>query len=69
MKIEKITAFEFVCRPFDDSFPIRSCVLTIYARDRKEAELIKLSNDHKFFDQDLTVSVREVGDGYRQVVK
>lgn len=67
MKVEEITAFEFACSPSDSSFPIRLCVLTIYALNREEAELIKLRYDYQFFNQDTTASVREVGRGYRQI--
>lgn len=65
--IEEVTAFEFVYRPFDSSYPIRSMVATIYAKTRKEAELIALDNNWKFFNQDTTVVVRELGSGYRQI--
>jgi hypothetical protein len=67
--IEEVAAFEFTYRPFDSRFPIRSCVMTIYAKDRKEAELIALTNNYKFFNESCTCSVREFSGGYRQVIK
>lgn len=65
--IEDISAFEFICIPFDRNFPIRSCILTIYAKNREEAELIKLKYDYQFFNQDSIVSVKEFGGGYRKI--
>jgi hypothetical protein len=67
--IEEITAFEFTYTPWDNKFPIKQAVLTIVAKDRKEAELIALENDHKFFDQDNHVRVKEILQGYRQLNK
>ncbi len=67
--IEEITCYEFTYTPFDRSFPIRSCKLTIYAKDRKEAELIAMDKGWKFFEQDCTVSVVEAMHGYRQVLE
>lgn len=63
---EEISAFEFTYRPFDRNFPIRSMTVLIYARDRKEAELINLANNYKFFEQDSTCDVKEFGGGYRR---
>jgi hypothetical protein len=65
--IKEVSAYIFRYAPWDASFPIRSCELTIIAGDRKEAELIALSNGHKFFDQDCTCVVTKVRDGYQQV--
>jgi hypothetical protein len=67
MAVEEVSAYEFTYRPFDNTFPIRSCVIYIFAKDRKEAELIALKYSHKFFDESHTCSVREYGSGYRQV--
>jgi hypothetical protein len=67
MIIEEIKAFEFTYIPFNQNFPISKCVFTIVAKNRKEAELIALSNDYKFCDQDHTVSVKEILQGYREV--
>lgn len=69
MEIEEITAYEFTCTPMDRGYPIRSCVVTIYARTRDEAEAIFDENAHKFFDKDMFRSVKEFGGGYRQVIK
>ena len=70
MKVEEVTAFEYTCTPmFRESFPIRSCVMTIYARNRAEADELFYRHNHQFFDQDINVSVREFGGGYRQVVE
>lgn len=66
-KVEEITAYAFTYTPFDKDFPIRSCEIVIYAKTRKEAELIALANNYKFFDQSCTVTVKEFGGGYRQV--
>lgn len=69
MSVEQISAFEFTCTPWDRNCPIKQMVIIIYAKDRKEAELIKLNNDYKFFNQDLTISVRELGmSGYRRLM-
>ncbi len=65
--IEEITAYEFTYRPFDNSFPIRSCTIVIYAKTRKEAELTALANNWKFFSQDCTCVVVEKPGGYRNV--
>lgn len=68
--IEEIRGYEFICRPFDVSFPIRSMIVTIYAKSRKEAELIKLNYDYKFFEQDMFVTVNELPlQGYKQVIE
>lgn len=68
MEIEEITAYEFTYRPFDTSYPIRSCVITIYAKTRKEAELIAMTYNYKFFEQDCSCSVQEYPGGYRQKI-
>lgn len=65
--IEEISAFEFTYKPFDGGFPIRSCTIVIYAKTRKEAELIALANNWKFFNQDCTCSVTEKSGGYRKI--
>ena len=65
MPIEEVTAYEFSYTPWDENYPVRCCRILIYARTRREAELIALQN-YKFFDQDATCSVKEVGIGYRR---
>lgn len=66
MEIEEISAYSFFYKPFDNSFPIKSCEIIIYAKNRKEAELIALRYNWKFFDESATVVVTEKGLGYRQ---
>ena len=66
--IEEVTMFEFEYHPFNSSFPIRAVTVLIYAKDRKEAELIAINNKHRFFDEDCTCIVTEKAKGYRQVV-
>ena len=66
MAVEEITAYEYTCRPMG-SFPIRSMVVTIYAKNREEADEIFDRHAHQFFDQDITRSTQEFGGGYRQV--
>lgn len=65
--IEKITEYTFVYRPFNKDFPIHSVAVTIRARSRKEAELINLANNYKFFNEDCTIIVMEVADGFRTI--
>lgn len=65
--IEEITAYIFTYIPWDRDFPIKSCDIVIYARSRREAELIALENNYKFFDQDCNIVVIEKSGGYRQV--
>lgn len=65
--IEPIKLFTFIYVPFDSNFPIRSCTIEIAAKDRKEAELIAIANNYKFFDQDATCAVTESGIGYRRI--
>lgn len=65
MKIEGISAFKYVCTSSKIE-PIRSVTVCIYAADRKEADRIFYTDSHRFFDQDLTVVVKEIGKGYRQ---
>jgi hypothetical protein len=65
--IEEIKAFSFMYVPFDRTCPIRSCELIIYAKDRKEAELLALDNNWKFFNLDHSVVVTEKPfSGYRR---
>jgi len=64
--MEEITAYIFTYTPWDRNFPIRSCEITIYAKSRKEAELIAIANNYKFFEQDCTCSVVEKPGGYRR---
>ena len=66
MAVEEVTAYEYTCRPMGQ-FPIRSMVVTIYARNRDEAEKIFDQHAHQFFDQDMNRSCREFGGGYRLV--
>ncbi len=66
MPIESIKLFRFIYRPFDAKFPIYCAELIIAANSRKEAELIALDNNYKFFDQDCTVTVSEIMEGYRK---
>lgn len=68
MPVEEFTAYVFTYKPFDSNFPIRSVEVTIYAKTRKEAELIALDNNYKFFDQDATCSVTEFVGGYRRII-
>lgn len=57
--IEEISEFTFTYTPFDNTFPIRHCIIKIRAKSRKDAELIALANNYLFFDQDCTVVVHE----------
>jgi hypothetical protein len=66
MKIEPIIMFEYYCTPMN-SFPIKSCTVVIYAKDREEADKIFMENDYKFFDQHMNTTIRELAKGYRQV--
>ena len=64
-KIKSITLFKFSYTPWEKG-PIRSMDVFIAAETRKDAELIALSNNHKFFDQSTTVEVSEILKGYKQ---
>lgn len=44
--------FTVTCKPFEQG-SIRSMTIIIYAQDRKEAELIRLRDAHRFFNQDM----------------
>lgn len=46
--------------------PIRSMIVTIYARNREEADETFQRYAHGFFDNDLNLQVTEAGHGYRQ---
>jgi hypothetical protein len=65
VSVDKLIVFEFTYTCWHREFPIRSCTMVIYAKDRKEAELIALGNNYKFFDQDLFVHVTEVTEVYQ----
>lgn len=65
--IESIKAYKFTYTPFNRDYPIRSCELIIYAKTRKEAELIALDEGWKFFDQDCSVVVETIIEGYRKI--
>lgn len=65
MLLEEVTAYEYTCKPMG-SFPIRSMVVTIYAKTKDEADELFSRYAHQFFDQDITRSVREFGGGYRR---
>jgi hypothetical protein len=64
--IDKILEFRFTYRPFDKTFPIRSIDIYIRAKTRKEAEIINIENNYKFFNQDCSVEVAEFP-GYIQL--
>jgi len=66
MQIENITAFEYCSKPMGD-FPIRHCTMIIYAHNKDEADAIFHSHAHQYFEQDLTLMVREIAEGYRQI--
>lgn len=68
--IEEISAFVFYCTPtfprgIGSDKPIRSMEIIIYAKDREEADMIFNHQAYKFFEQDLTISVRVMAQGYR----
>jgi hypothetical protein len=65
--IEEITAYIFTYIPWNRNFPIKSCDIIIYAKTRKETELIALQNNHKFFEQDCNCIVIEKPGGYRKI--
>jgi len=68
MNIESVNAYEYTYVPIDRSFPIRSCVLTIYARNRHEADNIAEAHAFTMFDQNLVRSVRTLSEaGFKQV--
>jgi hypothetical protein len=67
--IEEYNEYKFIYYPWDREFPIKRCELIIFAKDRKEAELLALNNNWKFFDQDQHVKVEEGLVDYRQVVE
>lgn len=62
----EIREFIFTYTPWDNSFPIYKCVLTIIAKDRKAAELIALTSGWRFFEQDHNVVVTEGLVGYKR---
>lgn len=65
--VEEVAAFEYTCTPmFRKDTPIRSIVVTIYARNREEADHIFYGESTKFFENDINMSVRTYGKGYRQ---
>lgn len=55
--IEPITYYTFTYTPFDKTFPIKKCEITIYAKNKEEADKIAWSYSHKFFEQDCVCSV------------
>jgi len=66
--IEEISAFEFTYTFWDTSYPIRIVTVIIYARNRKEAELINLKYTWEFPTKDADISVKELDiPGYRQI--
>ena len=68
MKIEPINAYSYTCTPMrHESCPIRSMVVTIYAKNREEADELFDRHAHQFFDQDLNRMVTTLGGGYRGI--
>lgn len=69
-KIEEITHFEFTYTPmFDGTTNIRYVTVNVYAKDRKEAELVAHNEAWKFFNLDLRCSVEEKRHGYARTNK
>jgi hypothetical protein len=65
--IEDIKWFVFHCSPMNREFPIRSMEVSIYATSREEADEIFHNFAHKFFDENINLSVKVVREGYRQI--
>ena len=64
--MNEIIEYEFKYIPFNKNFPIKSCKIIINAKTRKEAELIALDMNWKFFDEDCFIIVRELLKGYEK---
>jgi len=60
-----ITLYRFTYTPLGKS-PIRSIDVFIEAESRKEAELIALDHSYRFFDQDNTVKVEKILEGFKE---
>ncbi len=65
--MKEIKLFKFTYIPWDKNYPIKSIDLFIVAEDKKEAEMIALSNNYKFFEQDCNVIITEELQGYKQI--
>lgn len=62
--IEPVVAYKYFCTPMF-SFPIRSCEMIIYAKNKEEADDLFLKHSHDFFNQDINMAVSVVATGYR----
>jgi hypothetical protein len=65
--IEEVNCYEITCRPMSAKFPIRSMVVSIYAKTMEDAHKIMEEYSPNFFDEDMTMSWKTFGGGYRQV--
>lgn len=66
MIITEVLHWKIECFPVEKG-AIRSMIIYIEAKTRKEAELMVLTDAHKFFDQDIKYLWSEPIKGYRQM--
>lgn len=64
--MKEIKLFKFSYIPWNKEYPINNIDIYIVAENRKEAELINLQYNYKFFEQDCHVIVTEELQGYKQ---